>query len=522
MDLLDLAIIVAYALGLLALGYFFKQQKDEEDYYLGGRSFGWFELGLSTMATQLSAVSFLSASAFVGIRAGGGLKWLSYDLAVPLAMVFLITLHLPRLYRSGVVTIYEYLERRFDQRTRILISGVFQLSRSAATGIMLYTMAFVLANVLGIPLWQTIIGSGIVTIVYAYQGGMKAVVWGDAVQMILLLSGIVVCIFFGLHQLGGWEAFASQLDPDRLQAIDFSVWGLGEDDGFGFWPMLLGGFFLYASYYGCDQSEVQRALSARDYGTVRKALLFNGVARFPITLAYCLMGLIVGTFALSEPAFGQQIPADHPDYMMPIFIANYLPSGIRGLLLVAILAAAMSSLSSAVNSLSATTVRDFIVRLRPQTPAEAQLRYAKWASLGWGIACIGIAFLAGGIAKTVVEAINKIGSVFYGPVLATFLLALLSRRTHPLAANVGLVAGVGLNLLLWLVVGEERLFWIWWNLTGTAATFLVGMAASYLLPGLSRPVEDGSQPFFSREALILLLWFFVITTVAINLPGWLG
>ena len=522
MHWLDLLIIAIYALGLLSLGYFFKNQQDDEDYYLGGRSFGWFELGLSTMATQLSAVSFLSASAFAGMRAGGGLKWMAYDLAVPLAMIFLITLHLPKLYRSRVVTIYEYLERRFDATTRLLISGVFQISRSFATGIMLYTMAFVLANVMDIPLWQTILGSGLVTIVYSLQGGMKAVVWGDAIQMILLLLGIGVCIFFGLDAIGGWDLFVANLDQERLTTLDFESWGFNGDDGFGFWPMVLGGFFLYASYYGCDQSEVQRALSARDLKTVRRALLFNGLGRFPITLSYLLMGLVVGTFALLTPAFAEQIPGEHPDYMMPIFIAQYLPPGIRGLLLVAILAAAMSSLSSAINSLSAATVRDFLTRTRKQPLAAAQsLRYSKLASLAWGGVCIGLAFVAGDIAPTVVEAINKIGSVFYGPVLGTFLLALLSKHTHARAANVALLAGVGLNLVMWLVVGEERVFWIWWNVTGTFATVGMGLLAGKLLPGTPVPLEEDvaeTRPQWYTEATLLAIYFFVIIAVAL----WIG
>lgn len=526
MHWLDLLIITAYALGLLSLGYFFKNQQDDEDYYLGGRSFGWFELGLSTMATQLSAVSFLSASAFVGLRAGGGLKWLAYDLAVPLAMIFLITLHLPRLYKARVVTIYEYLERRFDATTRVLISGVFQFSRSFATGIMLYTMAFVLANVMDIPLWQTILGSGLVTIFYSLQGGMKAVVWGDAIQMILLLVGIFVCIFYGLHLLGGWDGFVANLDTTRLETLNFESLGINGEDGFGFWPMVLGGLFLYASYYGCDQSEVQRALSAKDLKTVRRALLFNGIGRFPITLSYSLMGLVIGTFAMVAPAFGEQIPGDRPDYMMPIFIAQYLPPGIRGLLLVAILAAAMSSLSSAVNSLSAATVRDFITRARKRpVTAKQSLQYSKLASLGWGLLCIGLAFVAGNIAPTVVEAINKIGSVFYGPVLATFLLALTSKRTHASAANVGLIAGVGLNLIMWLLVGEDLVFWIWWNVTGTLATLGVGLLAARVLPGTPKPLEAGleeTRPRWHAEATLLAVYFFVIIAVALligNLAG---
>ena len=167
MNTLDLIIIIVYAASMLGLGYFFKEQKSTEDYFLGGKSFGWFELGLSTMASQLSAVSFISAAAFVGLRPGGGMQWLTFEFAVPLAMIFLIIVLIPPLYKSGVVSIYAFLEKRFGRSTRVLVSLVFQFSRAFATGIMIYTMALVLAAVMDIPMWQTILVTGIITIIWS-------------------------------------------------------------------------------------------------------------------------------------------------------------------------------------------------------------------------------------------------------------------------------------------------------------------------------------------------------------------
>ncbi len=520
MGTIDYIIVVVYSVGLLGLGYYFKNQKNTTDYFLGGRSFGWFELGLSIMASQLSAVSFISASAFVGFREGGGLKWLSYEFAVPLAMVFLMIILIPPLYHSGVVSIYGYLEKRFNGTTRTLISIVFQLSRSFATGIMIYTFSLVLATVLGIPMWQTILIAGGVTIVYSLQGGMKAVVWGDAVQMIILLVGIFVCIGFGLHHLGGWGGFVEALDGSRLVVVDdFTNVGLGGQE-FGFWAMLLGGFFLYASYYGCDQSEAQRSLSGSNYKQVQRALLFSGLSRFPITLSYCLMGLIVGTFALQTPAFRQLIPAESPDYLMPLFIANYLPTGVVGILIVAILAAAMSSLSSAINSLSAATVNDLIIR-NTQTPLtdQQQLRYSKLASIGWGVVCIILAFTAGDIAKTVIEAINKVGSVFYGPVLATFILAITSKKTGATSANIGLVVGVLVNLVLWLGF-EDQVFWFWWNMTGAVTALGTALVANMLLKGQNvKPLQLQHEkiPLTSPYPLVLLGYFAFIILFSLSI-----
>ena len=510
MNGLDIFIVVAYSIAMLSLGFFFKEQKNKKDYFLGGRSFGWFAMGLSTMASQLSAISFISAAAFVGLKLNGGMKWLTFEFAVPLAMIFLIVVLIPPLYKSGVVSIYEFLEKRFGVSTRILISGVFQFSRAFSTGIMIYTVALVLSAVMEIPQWQTILIAGVITIVYSYQGGMKAVVWGDVIQMIILVFGIFICIGYGWSLLGGWSVLMENVDQARLPVVDFN-WGIGQGQEFGFWPMVIGGFFLYVSYYGCDQSQAQRSLSGKSIKEVRRALLFNGLFRFPVTLAYCFMGLIIGTLAMKDASFMAMIPKDKPDYMIPIFIINYLPHGIIGLLLVAILAAAMSSLSSAINSLSAATVEDFIERNRSKKlTGDEQLKYSKMMTIFWGVICIILAFSAGNIASTVIEAINKVGSAFYGPILATFLLAILTRRANTLGVNIGLFLGVGVNLTIWIL--QIPIFWIWWNLIGAVITFGSGYVISLFTRGVqsSSVVERPIFKFFQWENYVLLVFFFVI------------
>jgi SSS family transporter len=537
MNWLDYLIIAVYAIGMLGLGYLFKSQKDGQDYFLGGKSLGWFALGLSIMATQLSAISFVSAPAFVGVKPGGGMQWLSYEFAVPLAMIFLLGILVPPLYKAGVVSIYAYLEKRFDRSSRLLLSAVFLVSRAFATGIMVYTISIILESVMGIPFWTSLGIIGVVTLIYSLQGGMKAVVYGDMIQMIILFGGIIICLIYGLELVGGWDAFLANVDTSRVDAVDFSALGINHDGDFGFWPMVLGGFFLYVSYYGTDQSQAQRTLSARDLKTVRMTLLFNGIIRYPITLAYCLMGLILGTLVLQVPEFAAQIPESDPDRMVPVFIATYLPNGVIGLLIVAILSAAMSSLSSAINSLSAVTVEDFVLPSfqgsnsekfsseEKESSDKSYLAYSRWASLFWGLLCLLLAVFAGDIADTVIEAINKVGSVFYGPILATFFLAMATKRTHARGVNLGILAGVALNLYLWLVVGDQ-LFWFWWNATGFLTTFLVGYFASLLTPGRAKAVSidfavDWNN-LFNREALILLVWFAIIVVISVNLPNWLS
>ena len=514
MNGLDYAVVVGYLAALLGMGYLLRRQSSRQDYFLGGRSMTWFPLALSTMATQLSAISFISAPAFVGIREGGGMIWLSYELALPLAMIALMWGIMPRLYNAGFVSIYEFLEARFDKTTRFTISIVFQISRAAATGVMIYAVALILESMAGIGFLASIAVIGAVTAVYSLQGGMKAVVFGDAAQMIIIFFGILLCIGFGLHHLGV-DALVEQLDPARLKAVDFGSLGLSGDE-FGFLPMLFGGLVLYASYYGCDQTQAQRLLSAKSEGTVRTILLANGLMRFPIVLLYCVMGLIVGTLAVVSP----DLPADEfvrqPDRMVPTFIVTYLPHGVIGLLVVAILSAAMSSLSSTINSLSAVTTED-LAMVRGAALSETQ--YVVWsrlASLGWSIVILIFSFFGGMIAATVIEAINKVGSVFYGPILATFVLAVLFRGVSARGANWGLLSGVAFNIYLWL--GEPQVFWFWWNLIG----FMVTLGVAVLVSGGARPALATDGPTFAapvRQTVILAAAFATILVVISIFPS---
>jgi len=265
---IDWIIPALYITGLITMSYrLSKGQHDQKDYFLSGRNMGWGSVGLSTMATQLGAISFISAPAFVGIREGGGMIWLSYEFGVPIAMILLIVLVVPPLFKAGVVSIYEYLERRFAASTRTLVSIVFQISRSMATGVGVYALALVLSTVLGTPIWFTILVTGGVTIIYDMLGGMKAVIYSDVMQMSIILGGILIASGFALYLIGGWETFVANLDPSRLDAIDFKGIGIGDGSEFGFLSMVIGGFFLYASFYGCNQLQAQRWLSCKDLKT---------------------------------------------------------------------------------------------------------------------------------------------------------------------------------------------------------------------------------------------------------------
>jgi len=525
MNYIDWLIIAVYGAGLIGISiYLSKNQEDTNDYFLGGRSFSWWPVGLSSMATQLGSISFISAPAFVGFREGGGMIWLTYEFAVPLAMILLITVIFPPLYKSGITSIYEYLEQRFGYGTRALLSLVFQFSRAFAAGITIYAVGLVLNAAFGIPLWINIVVTGVGAVIYDFLGGIKAVIISDVIQMGILFVGIFICAGYAIDLMGGWHIFVENVDTNRLNILEFSNFGIGDGREFGVLPMIMGGFFLYTSYYGCDQSQAQRMLTARDMGQVRKALMFNGMFRFPLVMLYSVMGLIIGTFALTNPEFLNSIPADNPDYMVPVFIVQYLPNGLIGLLVIAILAAAMSSLDSALNSLSAVTLEDFILRGKKESiDKKIQLKYSKLVTLGWGIVCITLAFLAGSIAQTVIEAINKIGSLFYGPIIVTFLMAILTKRTTGTAINIGIISGVFVNMVLWLFFSDQ-VFWFWWNVTGAAVTFIVADVVSRLTVAgrtSDKIIEIETFEFRIGESVVLIGYFLLIILICASLTFWL-
>ena len=403
---------------------------------------------------------------------------------------------------------------------------------------MVYALTIILQSTMGIDALHAIALIGVVTLLYSLQGGMKAVVYGDAIQMVIIVLGTIICAVVGLEALGGVSEFLQRVPTERITAINFTLLGFS-GDGFGFLPMIIGGIILYASYYGCDQSEAQRALSAKNETDLKKMMVANGLLRFPITLLYCLSGLIVGTLAFSEPSFFNQIPADNPDWLMPIFILNYLPHGIIGLLVVAILAAAMSSLSSAINSLAAVSVEDISRALNKGIEPRRYLFIAKVMGIVWGVIILILSLNAGNIAPTVIEAINKVGSVFFGPVLAVFLLGMLSKVVRGFDVNLGLLTGVFTNIVIAFFI--HNIFWFWWNVIGFVTAIAIALLASQLR---SKGVSENDAHFKNIESTqddreskgsiaikthsvltpavmaVLLSYFLLLVFVCWKMPDW--
>ena len=481
---LDWTIICAYLAGIMGFAIWLSRgQNSREDYYVGSRRVGPWPVALSIMATQCSTNSILGAPAFVAFAAGGGLVWLQYELALPLAMIFLILFVMPLFRHLKLVSIYEYLELRFDLRTRLALSGLFLFIRAFATAVTVYSIALVIDLITGVGFFWSVMLLGTFTVVYDIFGGIRGVIYSDVIQLLILVMVLTLLLVLLTDSAGGFTALFNDFDPQRRQAIDLSHHGFGDGHTFAFWPMLIGGFFLYVSYYGCDQSQVQRSLSTEGIDQTNQALFLNGLLRVPLVALYCLVGVGIAVLAADNPDFLQLLPTNNgiPEYNLavPVYVLMALPAGLVGLAMVALFAAAMSSLDSVINSLSATTMEDFVRRFssRQRTDHE-ELMLSRWLTVFWGVVTLTMSFFVGDIAPTVLEAINKIGSLANGPILAVFMLGFFVKRVNGPLATFGLLLGIAVNGVLW--VAAPSVSWLWWNPIGFAAAFLIPVVISFL------------------------------------------
>lgn len=487
MTSLDIWVIAVYLLAVLGMSVLIAvRQRTTDDYYVAGRRLGGGTIAASILATQVSAVSLIGGPAFVALAPGGGLVWLQYELAIPLAMVILMAVVVPVLRRGSFVTVYEYLGARFGPSSRLALAVVFLLARSLASGVILYAVALPLAVAFGFPLGPTMLGIGGFAVLYTTVGGIRADVFSDILQLVVLVGALVVCIVAAADALGGLGAALALIPQDRTQALILGEHGLGDGATFAFWPMVVGGLFLYVSYYGFDQSQAQRLLSTRDVSAARRALFLNGVLRFPIAALYCFFGLLLAAWLRANPGFAGGFLEERADALVPRFLLEVAPAGVRGLFIAGLFAAAMSSLDSAFNSLSAVTLRDVLGRgpdrgERAGDRAGERLWVARGLSLLWGIFCTAAAFFFAGSSETVIESVNRVGSLFYGPVLGLFALGMLVRRASERSALLGLFAGLLVVGGLW--VAAPGVSWMWWNPAGFAATFATGWLAAYGAPG---------------------------------------
>jgi SSS family transporter len=482
MNLIDWIILIVYIIVIIYMGFYVgRSQRSQEDYYLGGREMPSWQVALSIVATQVSAISLIGAPAFIAMKPGGGLVWLQYEFAIPLAMMLIMLTVVPIYHKTGVISIYEYLEKRFGSATRTILSLIFMASRSLAAGVALLATSIVTSVCMDMPLFHTVLFIGAISIVYTTLGGIRADIYSDILQLIILWSGAVICLWVLLGLIGN-DPFdeMARTATDRYQVFNMSGSGLGDGETFGFWPMLVGGFFLYLSYYGCDQSEAQRLLTARGAKQAQKALFYNGMIRFPLVITYCSLGIFLIPFLHTHPGFLNRFADQSPDFLLPYFLLAYMPHGLLGLLIAGIFAASMSSLDSTLNSLSAVTWRDFLQKYfgRFKTiPHEKEVWVSKILTVLWGLLCTVFALGMIGGPETVLVLVNKIGSAFYGPILATFWLGILTKKASQSGAITGLWTGVAMNIFIWQFF-DKAVSWLWWNPIGFFTSFIVGYGIS--------------------------------------------
>src|SRR5947209_11904423 len=467
LDKFDFAIIALYLAGITLFGLRFrKRQRSLRDYFLADRSIPWWAIALSIVAAETSTLTIISIP---GLAYDTNFTFLQVVLGYLAGRVIISFVLLPHYFRGDLYTAYELIERRFGRNLRSLTAGLFLITRAAAEGVRVYAVSIVVGIALGTGEIASIAIITALTLIYTFEGGLAAVIWTDVVQTVIYVGGTLVGLFTIIHLVpGGWPAIhAAAASAGKLRLFDFSgnVW-----IPYTFWAGLIGGTFFTVASHGTDQLIVQRLLAARGQKQSATALISSGVAiLFQFALFLTLGVVLWAYYRVPSATFGR------PDRIYPTFIVSRMPHGISGLLIAAILAAAMSNLSAALNSLSSTSIMDFYVRLRPQADERTRMQLSRLSTLLWALLLFGLAVLSLHKVGRVVEVGLQIASVAYGALLGVFLLGVLTRRANQPGAMVGMLFGFGIELYLWR---WTHVPYTWWVTIGTCVTFSVGWTAS--------------------------------------------
>ena len=466
---LDLLIIAVYLAGITLFGLRFrKRQRSLRDYFLADRNIPWWAIALSIVAAETSTLTIIGIP---GMAYDTNFKFLQVVLGYVAGRIVISFVLLPHYFRGDLYTAYELIERRFGKTLRSVTAGLFLLTRAAAEGVRVYAVSIVIAIALGTGEIKSIAIITLLTLIYTFEGGLAAVIWTDVIQTIIYVGGTLVGVATLLHLVpGGWSAIHSlAAGAGKFQVFDFS---LDFSKPYTFWAGLIGGAFLTTASHGTDQLIVQRLLAARNQRQSVTALLSSGIAIFFQFALFLTVGVMLWAYyQVPSATFGKA------DYIYPKFIVSRLPHGISGLLIAAILAAAMSNLSAALNSLSSSAMMDFYVRLRPGADDRTQLRLSRVATFFWALVLFSLAVLSLHKVGHVVEVGLTIASVAYGALLGVFLLGVLTKRANQTGALFGMVFGLSTELYLWL---GTHVPWTWYVATGSTITFAIGYAASLL------------------------------------------
>ena len=536
-----LAFIVGYGL------YRGRGSDTVNSYLLAGKTMPWYAMGLSIMATQASAVTFISTT---GQSYTDGMRFVQFYFGLPLAMVILSATAVPIFHRANVYTAYEYLEQRFDTKTRALVSAIFLIQRGLAAGLSLYAPAVVLSAILHWPERSTIVLMGVLIVAYTALGGNKAVTWADVQQMLLISCSLVLALFMAIHLMPANVSWSKALTlagaADRLNAVTTHFdW----DDRYNVWSGLIGGMFLALAYFGCDQSQVQRYLTGKSIGQSRLGLLFNAMAKIPMQFLILFIGAMVFVFftfekppLLFQPvelarvqkdprfsaveqrydrAFTQRkqaaedyLRAQSPEaqdntrtryqnaqreldnahaagehlvgkdfhdtnYIFLSFVTGYLPAGVVGLIIAVIFTAAMSSTSGEINSLAAVTIIDLYQRhIRKGASDHHYLTASRLATLFWGVYAVVFAQYGSNFGA-LIEAVNIIGSLFYGGLLGVFVLAFFFKSVGANGAFIGVLAG---EAAIFAAYFFTKISYLWYNVVGCVVVIAAAVLVSRFSP----------------------------------------
>jgi len=527
-----------------------------EGYFLANRSLPWWAVGLSVMATQMSAITLVGTT---GQGATDGMRFVQFYFGLPIAMLILSVTLVPFFHRARVFTAYEYLEKRFDARTRSMTSGLFLLSRGMAVGVVISAPAVIMSATLGLPFPLAVALIGVPAVTYTMFGGVQAVTWTDVKQMVLIIGGLgalLVMLLLGIpEEVGIGNALHVAGATGRLDTFDFSF---SLNETYTFWSGLIGGTFLMLSYFGTDQSQVQRYLTARSIDEARSSLFISAYWKIPLQALVLMIGVLVFVYYLfSAPpllyniehetavragaateyaeiqdryddafqarrqaaidlatarsagdrvladrmveeflsgndridaartdalALAERTTGENPrdvNYIIPAFVLGELPIVLPGLFIAAVLAAAMSSISSELNSLSTATVIDFYRRhVRTDASDAHYLLVSKVATGFWGIFACGVALYAVALGS-LIEVVNRFGSFFYGSILGVFMLAFIP-RARGRGAFFGLIGGMGTVAFVSVVAPE--ISFLWHNVIGAVAVVTIGTLLSLTVP----------------------------------------
>jgi SSS family transporter len=479
LNALDVAVIVGYLGCVTAFGMRFqKKESTLRGYFLAERSIPWWAISLSIVAAETSTLTIISVP---GMAYEKDFRFLQLVIGYLIGRVIISVLLIPHYFRGDLVTAYQLIERRFGQKLRSLTAGLFLITRAAAEGVRVFAVAIVvgiaLNGVLGgySDFGRDVAAIAIVsalTLIYTFKGGMAAVIWTDVVQLAVYVTGSLAGLFTILHLVpGGWHAVYTVAEAaGKFRVFDFS-WNFYAT--YTFWSGVIGGAFLTTASHGTDQLIVQRLLSSRSERQAKVALLASGVI---VMIQFSLFLLIGATLFVFYKMFPPAVAFTRADTIFPTFIVNRMPHGISGLLISAILAAAMANLSAALNSLSSTTIVDFYSRINPAASEARRVRLSRMATVVWGVVLFALAILARSGGK-VLEMGLSIASVAYGSLLGVFMLGVLTRKATERGAMAGMLCGFMLNLYLWQFT---RIPFPWYVPLGSVATFAVGYGMSLI------------------------------------------